>query len=334
MQYLIFIIMVTLILFYLILILLIIYYNKRTIEHMNGERFIYIGNNSWYSNFIKKIMHSYKILDIDQSNASSNDIIVYCNQKDFTQINAFKIFVDGEPDSLVNLEADIIITTKYEKKLLPNFKNQQIIYIPLYSLTFSECNLSPYLLLNKKIHVKTKFCAYANSNCNKNSSGVKLREEFFDILNKYHKVDVLGRCHGYTKIEDINMIKKAYKTTQINENWISRNIKLYEPYKFVIAFENNPIDGYISEKIIIPMLAGAIPIYYGSKDVAEHFNINSIINARDYFSMHDLALDVLDLHNNNSRYQKKIKEPWLFKLTDKFSWYTDNNFYKKLAIKF
>ena len=36
-------------------------------------------------------------------------------------------------------------------------------------------------------------------------------------------------------------------------------------YRFVVAFENDAADGYMTEKIVNAMLAGAIPIYAGPK---------------------------------------------------------------------
>lgn len=60
-------------------------------------------------------------------------------------------------------------------------------------------------------------------------------------------------------------------------------VELYKPYKFVITFENTTsVDGYVSKKIIIPLLAGCIPIYYGNDCVREQFITNCFINAADF----------------------------------------------------
>ena len=295
-------------------------------EYFNSSQpKIYIGRNQWYRNFAKKIFHDFQLLETNQFNAGRKDISIYSSISYNPSIFAMKnILIDGEPFSIKNTKADVIITTKKDKNLLPT-KNAKIIYIPHYSMSFAECNMSPYLLLKKHIPKKTKFCAYAASNCNKNMEGVQMREDFFDIFNAYNKVDVLGKCHGRTQINKINLIVKNKKIST-EPNWIN-NIKLFEPYKFVISFENSFIDGYITEKIIIPMLAGAIPIYMGSKDIGEHFNEKSFIHARNFNSLDLLAKEVIRINNDDDLYNKILNEPWLFKLGKHFEWYTNDKFY-------
>jgi hypothetical protein len=41
-------------------------------------------------------------------------------------------------------------------------------------------------------------------------------------------------------------------------------------YKFVLCFENSREDGYISEKLFSGFLAGAIPIYFGARDISRY----------------------------------------------------------------
>ena len=48
-------------------------------------------------------------------------------------------------------------------------------------------------------------------------------------------------------------------------------------YKFVICFENSEEDAYITEKIINPLLANVIPVYWGNKRIGDYFNIDRIL---------------------------------------------------------
>ena len=95
---------------------------------------------------------------------------------------------------------------------------------------------------------KTKFCAAVISN------GVKtLRLEFIKQLKKYKHIDMGG---GY--LNDVG-------------GKVQDKIKFLSSYKFSIAMENSNGDGYISEKIIDSLIAGTIPIYYGSYLIDEYW---------------------------------------------------------------
>ena len=42
--------------------------------------------------------------------------------------------------------------------------------------------------------------------------------------------------------------------------------------KFVLSMENSNVPGYVTEKILLPLVAGSIPIYYGTKDIYDIFD--------------------------------------------------------------
>lgn len=44
-------------------------------------------------------------------------------------------------------------------------------------------------------------------------------------------------------------------------------LKFISRYKFVIAFENAECKDYITEKLWRPLIAGSVPIYWGSPTV-------------------------------------------------------------------
>ena len=39
-------------------------------------------------------------------------------------------------------------------------------------------------------------------------------------------------------------------------------------YKFFLSFENTVSDGYVSEKVFIPLRLGVVPVYLGTPDIA------------------------------------------------------------------
>lgn len=112
---------------------------------------------------------------------------------------------------------------------------------------------------------RERFCSFVFGN-----GKPQKRNEFFQALSKYKDVDSAGRWMnntGYT---------------------VDNKIKFLRNYKFNIAFENESALGYTTEKILDPLLAGAIPIYWGNPEVAIDFAPHSFINAMDYDSNDEL----------------------------------------------
>lgn len=121
---------------------------------------------------------------------------------------------------------------------------------------------------------KTKFCAFMYSN-----KHVYFRIAFAKKFLKRHQIDCLGKILHNVK----TFIPKGEQGT----------LEVYSDYKFVIAFENTARRGYVSEKLIQPLLVGAIPIYWGAPDVADYVNPDSFINMRDFKSF-DACIDYVE----------------------------------------
>ena len=258
------------------------------------------------TNFISHIFpEKYITNEIEKASIIIDNI----NSGDYKKMynNITKITIDREPNDDSKINGDLVITTK----MYPKHK-QQYIYVPAYSLSFAEYNISPYELVKPKIlKEKSKFCAFVYSNCDKKFKGVSQREDFFELLQKMsgNRVDSWGKCKNNLKID--------YNNSHHD------NHKLFSDYKFVIAFENEHIDGYITEKITNPMLAGTIPIYLGCKYVDKHFNTRSFINVRDFDSWENCIEYILYLDSHKQDYEKMFKETWLKDniLSSHFSWY-------------
>ncbi len=60
------------------------------------------------------------------------------------------------------------------------------------------------------------------------------------------------------------------------------SIDFYKQYKFCIAFENTDEKYYITEKVLIPIISGSIPIYSGTTKVNKYFNKDRFINVKDF----------------------------------------------------
>jgi len=152
-----------------------------------------------------------------------------------------------------------------------------------------------YDLVNKKVNdslLDRKFCnfLYSNVNC-------PTRNNFFMKLSKYKKIDSGGR----------SMNNMGY--------FVENKLEFQSNYKFSIAFENEAYrpnrEGYTTEKIMQPMLANSIPIYWGNPLISKEFNVKSFINYHDFKSEDDLVEYIIYLDKNDDKYMEVLNEPWL-----------------------
>lgn len=135
---------------------------------------------------------------------------------------------------------------------------------------------------------KTKFCSITISN---DRCAVSRREEFFNLLTQYKRVDSGGRWHN--NIGGPVRDKYAFDLE----------------HKFTIAFENSSRPGYTTEKIIEAFAAKTIPIYWGDPEISHFFNERSFINANGYESFQDVIVKIKEIDNDDDLYMSYINEP-------------------------
>ena len=70
-------------------------------------------------------------------------------------------------------------------------------------------------------------------------------------------------------------------------------------YKFVISFENSSHEGYTTEKILEPLLANCIPIYWGDPKVNLDFNKNRFLNYTDFRNEKEFINKILEVDNDD-----------------------------------
>jgi len=82
-------------------------------------------------------------------------------------------------------------------------------------------------------------------------------------------------------------------------------------FKFIMTMENSRDDTYITEKICHGMLAGTIPIYWGSKRVSDYFNQDRFINI-DSTDDIQKTIEIIKAHfNDDSLWQTMVSQPIL-----------------------
>jgi len=151
----------------------------------------------------------------------------------------------------------------------------------------SELIKGPDFIPTDILKQKDKFCNFVVSN----PRGPE-RNKFFKMLNRRKAIDSGGR--------HFNNLGKV----------VSDKLSFIKDYKFTLAFENSSSSGYTTEKLIEPMLAKSLPIYWGNPEVARDFNPRSFINVSD-FSSFETAIDyILKVDSDDQLYLSYLKEPW------------------------
>ncbi len=134
---------------------------------------------------------------------------------------------------------------------------------------------------------KSRFCAFVVSNplC-------RTRNTFFRKLSRYKRVDSGGKL--------FNNLGYRVGDKQV----------FLRDYKFTIAFENESHPGYTTEKIVEPMLADSIPIYWGDPLVGRDFDTRSFLSAHDSRSLDDLVDRVVAVDRDPSLHLELLGRPW------------------------
>lgn len=133
-----------------------------------------------------------------------------------------------------------------------------------------------------------------------NGGADKIRDEFFEKLCEYKKVDSGGRWKnniGGAFIEDKNA-------------WLKN-------YKFNLCFENSSQKGYVTEKIIQAFAAGCVPIYWGDGSLCDEkyakfrpvFNPKAFINVHNFDNIESAIKEIERIDNDDSAFEAMRKEP-------------------------
>jgi hypothetical protein len=199
----------------------------------------------------------------------------------------YKINFIGEPALPQADKYDLVLTS------INNIKN--VVDLPL-SIAYIHCNNFYKVLLNRSRinNVPKNFCSFIVSNPN-----CEIRNKAFEKLNNYKKVNSMG---GYA-----NNVGK-----QINyPYWKEEYFNVLEHHKFMICFENTKMETYTTEKIVNSYLGRTIPVYWGSHNIKNIFNPDSMLFLEDETDeeFEKLINKIIDLDNNDEKYIEFINRP-------------------------
>lgn len=141
---------------------------------------------------------------------------------------------------------------------------------------------------------KQDICMMVSSPINKSG-----RQEYLKELMQAIRIDSYGKLYNNCRLEE--------------DDGHSSKMALYSSYKFVIAFENACAEDYVTEKFYDPLLAGAVPIYFGAPNI-EAFAPGDLcfVDVRKYQTASELAAHLKACLENPvlyEQYQAWRKQP-------------------------
>lgn len=221
-------------------------------------------------------------LELTEDLSNANLLVFGDFGTDHWKFNGRKIYLTGE-NMLPDFNQCDLAFTPAE---IPG--DNRAIRLPLYAqYVDSLSSLVRPLGYNATTQLNKKgFCSFVVSN-----SECRFRNKLFKTIHRRRAVASGG---------------KHFNTT----GSITRNkLEFIKDYQFNIACENSSSAGYITEKLIDPLLAGSIPIYWGDPEIKRDFNLQCMINVRDFKSLNDLVDYILVVAENNSLKQSILEAP-------------------------
>lgn len=219
----------------------------------------------------------------------------FCDKRDYNAIeevsdNVVKIFYT--PEAILPKLDNFDLVIGFDR-----IENNKFFRFPYYDLVGSNKKNNVDYDRGKDLgvcnpHKEYFACFLVSNNSTMNTrnnlpmDGCIARSSIFNKLSKYKRVESGGKYAN-----NIGKIISGEETTK----WLSN-------CKFVIAYENQSYNGYITEKPFQAYFAGAIPIYYGDKTAVTDINKKAVIYAGDFNSEEDLIEYIKKVDNDDKLY--------------------------------
>jgi len=206
-------------------------------------------------------------------------------------------------------------------------KSVRHIYLPYASMEFALTRRFTPLDLVNRDHVESKVTGFLSLKNDQNiyayqhKSCVPERERLFDLtcenlVERGLSCHALGLCNGKKGLANTEKAHNDRSRRDVNGRIMRTedSIDKYSSFRFVEAIENtvgHPNGyGYVTEKILTPFLAGAIPVWGGPKkgNISEVFNPKAmLILDPDNVSVTTDRISYLMKHPKE--YEAMVKEP-------------------------
>ena len=242
----------------------------------------------WYGfhpkeNFFYKLLSQRYCIEL----TDTPDFIIYsCYGRQYLKYNCIRVFYASENIRPDFTGCDYAITFDY----LDNPKHYRL---PLYAIYIDQIANTEHLTrpisrdeATAIWRSKSKFCCMVVSN-----GQSKKRLDFFEKLSKYKRVDSGGMV--------LNNIGGP----------VSDKMEFIKDYRFVISFENASHPGYTTEKIIEPLMADCIPVYWGDPMLNMEFNSDCFIQLNDDKSDEVLIEEIKQIDQNEEKAIEMLLSP-------------------------
>lgn len=248
----------------------------------------FCSEESRFDNYIFKLIAKYYDVEV----SDDPEILLYsCSGQEFLKYDCLRIYYTGENTRPNFKQCDYAFSFDHSD----HPRNYRF---PDYAAYEDVRELLKVKDVDSIASAKTKFCEFTYSN-----PFPQERIRFFKALSKYKKVDSFGKVLNNTA--DVEGSGKYDSRTCANYRRA-----FLGPYKFSIAFENESYPGYVTEKILYPMLTNAIPIYWGNPVIGKDFNTKSFINCHEYGSLDEVCERVIEIDNDQELYRQYLAEPY------------------------
>ena len=151
-----------------------------------------------------------------------------------------------------------------------------------------------YQQAREALNEKNRFCNFIYGH----PSAKGEREAIFEALGKYKRVDAAGSFLN-------NM--PGGKVIPFTEE----KVEFQRKCKFTISCESIRYPGFVTEKIIDPIRAHSIPIYYGNPCIEEEFSPEAMINLHSFSSLEEGIERVIQIDQDDALYLKMMAAPKL-----------------------
>ena len=133
----------------------------------------------------------------------------------------------------------------------------------------------------------------------------KIFQEMRAALSR-NTVDALGvQCSDDPAAAAAASSRNAYSAA---ETYNDIAVAKYRRYRYVLAIENAWVDGYFTEKLINPIIAGAVPLYWGHPSAFDFVNKARVVYIPDFPSTAALAAWLES--RTEADWAKIAAEPW------------------------
>jgi alpha-1,3-fucosyltransferase 10 len=194
---------------------------------------------------------------------------------------------------------DLLMTysleTTYPKTQIPNMP---LTYYPLNILSPRAVIQAPRPFQNKDGYGEGVAVALFTSNCK--AAGATGRYKYLETLMKHIKVHSYGKCLQNREEPEMPEDPAWPKIAQRR----ARKVKVLSHYKFYLAFENDAVDDYVSEKVFEGLFAGAVPIYRGSRSIHKFMPGNDSYIDANNLEPEELANTLQRLSTDEAAYNK------------------------------